>query len=178
MMSTELSMNNDHKATTVGDTLRNARESLGLSIRDMAEITRIQAVWLECIEQDRYSEMPAEVFIRGFLRNYTRELRLDEDAIFDRYLAQTGQLRAIAPAATSEAKTANRFANAHLANRSSSSRYLYAAAAAAVIALLAGTILTLSISTEPDAAATNFRVNDTTDAWQPALDSASDWRRQ
>src|SRR5690625_2001180 len=122
MMSTEFSMNNDSHAMTVGQTLRHARESLGLTIRDMAEITRIQKVWLECIEHDRYDEMPAEVFIRGFLRNYTRELRLDEDMIFDQYLAQTGQLRAIAPADVSESATVQRFAHAHLANRSSSAQ--------------------------------------------------------
>lgn len=178
MMSTEFSMNNDSHAMTVGQTLRHARESLGLTIRDMAEITRIQNVWLECIEHDRYDEMPAEVFIRGFLRNYTRELRLDEDVIFDQYLAQTGQLRAIAPADVSESATVQRFAHAHLANRSSSARYLYFAAAAAMIALLAGAILAVSTGAEQDTAASNFRVNDTTDAWQPALDNASDWRRQ
>lgn len=175
MMSTENSM---HYDSTVGATLRTARESLGLTVRDMADITRIQPVWLECIEQDRYGEMPAEVFIRGFLRSYARELRLDEDAIFEAYLAQTGQLRAIQPMVIDELETVDRFAKARLAMPAPSSRYMYGAAVAAFVALLAGVILALSTGVEPDAAASNFRVNDTTDAWQPALDNSSDWRRR
>lgn len=168
-------MQND---TTVGATLRTARESLGLTVRDMADITRIQPVWLECIEQDRYSEMPAEVFIRGFLRSYARELRLDEDGIFEAYLAETGQHRAIQPAGRQDDVTVDRFALARMAMPSATSRYVYGAAVAAFVALLAGVILAVSAGNEPDAAAANFRVNDTTDAWQPALDNSSDWRRR
>lgn len=167
-----------HNHSTVGATLRTARESLGLTVRDMADITRIQPVWLECIEQDRYDEMPAEVFVRGFLRSYARELRLDEDAVFEAYLAQTGQFRAIQPVVIEETETVDRFAKARLAMPPPSSRYIYGAAVAAFVALLAGVILALSTGVEPDAAASNFRVNDTTDAWQPALDNSSDWRRR
>lgn len=171
-----ISMYND---STVGATLRAARESLGLTVRDMADITRIQPVWLECIEQDRYGEMPAEVFIRGFLRSYARELRLDEEMVFEAYLAQTDQLRQEEPVVVEEEMdTVERFLLARYPMNSSSGRYLYGAAVAAFVAVLAGVVLALSSGVEPDAAATNFRVNDTTEAWQPALDNSSDWRRR
>lgn len=173
-MSTVEFMFND---STVGTNLKAGRESLGLTVRDMAGITRIQPVWLECLEEDRYSEMPAEVFVRGFLRSYARELRLDEDAIFDAYLAQTGQLREAAPVVDEE-EAVDRFMLARYPMSSSSRGYLYGAAVAAFIAVLAGVVLLVSSGVEPDAAASNFRVNDTTEAWQPALDSSSDWRRR
>ncbi len=177
-MSIETFTKYEHHAATVGDRLRIARESLGLTIRDMAEITRIQAIWLECIEADRYDEMPAEVFIRGFLRSYARELRLDEDAIFDAYVAQTGQFRNVLPAISDDKSRADHHLMSRLGRRSSTSTYLYGAAIAALIALLAGVLLTVSTSQQSETAANSFRMNDTTDAWQPMLDNASDWRRQ
>ena len=163
---------------TVGATLKAARESLGLAVRDMADITRIQPVWLEFIEQDRYAEMPAEVFVRGFIRSYARELRLSEETIFEAYLAQTGQKRqeALAPVVNID-----RVNSSMLARRSvvpARNRYAYGAAVAAGVLLLAGAILAFTGNSEPDSAAANFRTNDTTDAWQPALDASSDWRRR
>lgn len=168
-------MQND---TTVGATLKATRESLGLTVRDMADITRIQPVWLECIEQDRYSEMPAEVFIRGFIRSYARELRLCEETVFEAYMAQTGQNRQEALIPVVNQQTLARTAFAHRIASRSPNRMVYVGALAACVALLAGAILAFSGSSEPDAAAANFRVNDTTDAWQPALDGSSDWRRR
>lgn len=168
-------MQND---TTVGATLKATRESLGLTVRDMADITRIQPVWLECIEQDRYSEMPAEVFVRGFIRSYARELRLCEETVFDAYMAQTGQNRQEALVPVVNQQTLERTALARRVAARSSNRVVYGAVLAACVALLAGVILAFSGSSEPDAAAANFRVNDTTDAWQPALDGSSDWRRR
>src|SRR5690554_4930576 len=120
-MSTVEFMHND---STVGTNLKAARESLGLTVRDMADITRIQPVWLDCLEQDRYAEMPAEVFVRGFLHSYARELRLDEGAIFDAYLAQTGQLRDVSPAVVDEEEAVDRFMLARYPMTSSSRGYL------------------------------------------------------
>lgn len=168
-------MQND---TTVGATLKAVRESLGLTVRDMADITRIQPVWLECIEQDRYSEMPAEVFVRGFIRSYARELRLCEETMFETYLTQTGQNRQEALVPVVDAAALDRATLARGLATSRTNRYVYGAALAAAIAVLAGVILSFSSNSEPDAAAANFRVNDTTDAWQPALDGSSDWRRR
>jgi len=64
-------------ATTPGAVLASAREKLGLTIADVAGQMRISPRQVEAIEADRYTELPGAVFVRGFVRNYARVLRLD-----------------------------------------------------------------------------------------------------
>ncbi len=78
---------------TPGTMLREARESKGLSLSDMAAMTRIPKTMLSHLESDRFEEYEAEVFVRGHLRNYARELRLDPEAILHAYERVTGKLQ-------------------------------------------------------------------------------------
>jgi cytoskeleton protein RodZ len=64
-------------AATPGATLASAREAHGLSINEVAEQMRISPRQVEAIEADRYGELPGTVFVRGFVRNYARLLKLD-----------------------------------------------------------------------------------------------------
>jgi cytoskeleton protein RodZ len=64
-------------AATPGATLASAREANGLSIAEVAEQMRISPRQVEAIEADRYGELPGAVFVRGFVRNYARLLKLD-----------------------------------------------------------------------------------------------------
>lgn len=76
-----------------------ARESLGLSVADVAAMTRIPKAMLKHLESDRYDEYSAEVFARGHLRNYAREVQLEPELVlkaFDRHrgrLDETPNLR-------------------------------------------------------------------------------------
>ncbi|MGH8663688.1 MAG: helix-turn-helix domain-containing protein, partial [Burkholderiales bacterium] len=64
-------------AATPGAALATAREANGLSIAQVAEQMRISPRQVEAIEADRYGELPGAVFVRGFVRNYARVLKLD-----------------------------------------------------------------------------------------------------
>lgn len=64
-------------AATPGATLAAAREASGLSVVQVAEQMRISPRQVEAIEADRYGELPGAVFVRGFVRNYARLLKLD-----------------------------------------------------------------------------------------------------
>jgi cytoskeleton protein RodZ len=64
-------------AATPGAALATAREANGLSVAQVAEQMRISPRQVEAIEADRYSELPGAVFVRGFVRNYARLLKLD-----------------------------------------------------------------------------------------------------
>lgn len=74
----------------IGQTLRTAREAQGISLQDVAARTRIQAAYLEKIEQGEMEGLPAISFTRGFIRNYARMLGLDEPD-FQEQLRQLGQ---------------------------------------------------------------------------------------
>ena len=74
---TELPGDDAAFAATPGATLAAAREANGLSIIEVAEQMRISPRQVEAIEADRYGDLPGAVFVRGFVRNYARLLRLD-----------------------------------------------------------------------------------------------------
>ncbi len=74
-----------------GEMLQQAREEQGLSVDDVATMTRIPKAMLGHLENDRFEEYNADVFARGHLRNYARELGLDSDRVLQAYERQTGR---------------------------------------------------------------------------------------
>jgi len=66
-----------------GTRLREAREAQGKTIMDMAKVTRIGMKQLEGIEEDNYDRIPAEVYVKGFVKNYAQALGLDPIAIVE-----------------------------------------------------------------------------------------------
>lgn len=77
---------------TPGKMLRRAREARGMSLRELSAATRIPRTSLIHIEDDAFDELPAEVFVRGFLRNAARELRLDDMEVIEAYERHTGRI--------------------------------------------------------------------------------------
>jgi len=72
----------------VGDQLRQAREEAGLSIKDIEKATSIRSLYIEAIENGSYDVLPADVYTKGFIRNYARLLKLDGPALVDRFLLE------------------------------------------------------------------------------------------
>jgi cytoskeleton protein RodZ len=60
--------------------LRHAREQRGLSLRDVADRTRIRVTILEAIENHDVDRLPPPIFTRGFVKAYAREVGLDPEA--------------------------------------------------------------------------------------------------
>ncbi|MGM0575495.1 MAG: helix-turn-helix domain-containing protein [Myxococcota bacterium] len=54
----------------VGRILAEAREARGMSLEDVAAITRVSRSTLESIEHGDPSGLPAQVYVRGFVRAY------------------------------------------------------------------------------------------------------------
>ena len=63
--------------TLLGETLRSARQTKGITIEDAERVTRIPKKYLEALEVENYSILPAPVYARGFLRSYAGYLGLD-----------------------------------------------------------------------------------------------------
>lgn len=63
------------------------RMARGLSREHVARVTRIQLRTLERLEEGRFDELPADVFVRGFIRNYARCVGLPVDEALTRYAA-------------------------------------------------------------------------------------------
>ena len=84
---------------TLGSYLREAREARGLDLRDAAQQTRISIAFLQAIENEDFAKLPGEVFVKGFLKSYTRFLQLSEDEVMKRYSELRSLPVAQAPAA-------------------------------------------------------------------------------
>jgi transcriptional regulator with XRE-family HTH domain len=64
----------------LGEQLRHAREARGLSLRELEQATRIRVKYLRALEQGDLDALPTEVQLRGFLRNYARQVGLEPES--------------------------------------------------------------------------------------------------
>ena len=76
------------KAETLGDKLKQARESEGYSLTEVAKQIGIKIEYLESIESGRYENLPGEVYVRNFLKLYTNFLGLNWRHIWTIYQAE------------------------------------------------------------------------------------------
>lgn len=81
-----LSPSPDSEAVSFGNWLRRQRELREISLREIADVTKISIRYLEALEQDRFDVLPAPVFAKGFLREYARYVGLDPDEVVNSYL--------------------------------------------------------------------------------------------
>ncbi len=70
---------------SLGETLRQARLQRGLSLDDAATGTRIRRQYLEALEAEDPSSLPAAVYARGLLKAYSEYLGLNSQAVADLY---------------------------------------------------------------------------------------------
>jgi cytoskeletal protein RodZ len=70
---------------TVGSFLRGEREHKKMSLAEVSRVTRIPTASLSSIENDRFDELPGEVFVRGFLRAYAQAVGVLPAEVLARY---------------------------------------------------------------------------------------------
>jgi len=70
---------------TLGRYLQDARNARGIDLREAAQQTRISIQYLKALEDEDFSKLPGEVFVRGFLKNYGKFLNLNEAEVMKRY---------------------------------------------------------------------------------------------
>lgn len=76
-----------NESSSFGDWLRRQREMREISLRDIADRTKISLRYLEAMEADRFDLLPAAVFAKGFLREYARYVGLSPDDVVNHYLS-------------------------------------------------------------------------------------------
>jgi cytoskeleton protein RodZ len=83
-----------------GAALLAERRNQGLSLGDIARQLKLSVRQVEALERDEYSGFSGSVFVRGFLRNYAKLLRLDPDGLVEAAGASIAPVRVHEPAAT------------------------------------------------------------------------------
>jgi flagellar biosynthesis protein FlhG len=69
-----------------GALLRAVRESQGTSLDQISERTKVGTNYLRCIEEEEFEKLPASVYVRGFVTEFAKCLRLDPEQVSQSYL--------------------------------------------------------------------------------------------
>jgi DnaJ-class molecular chaperone len=69
-----------------GETLRNLRESLGIELEEVFQVTKISPTALNAIERDDITNLPPTIYLKSFLKAYAEILQLDAKQTVDGYL--------------------------------------------------------------------------------------------
>ena len=75
---------------TVAEQLRSAREAQGLTVYQVAEITKIKTDHVRALEEGNFEVFAAPVYIRGFVRTYAALLKLDVPELMAALEAELG----------------------------------------------------------------------------------------
>jgi flagellar biosynthesis protein FlhG len=71
-----------------GELLKRLREARGVDLVEISQRTKIGVGHLRAIEEEKWEAMPAHVYLRGFLVEYARFLRLDAVQVTRTYLGR------------------------------------------------------------------------------------------
>jgi cytoskeleton protein RodZ len=77
-------------AVSPGELLRRARESLNLTIGDLAGQTRLSRAVLEALENNDFANLAMPVYVRGYFRKCAHVLNLPEERLLQAYAEWTG----------------------------------------------------------------------------------------
>jgi curved DNA-binding protein CbpA len=73
-------------AEFTGPAIKLLREQKGLTLRNIADITKVSARYLELIEEENFQKLPARAYIRGFVMLYAKALDCNAEKVAGDYL--------------------------------------------------------------------------------------------
>jgi DnaJ-class molecular chaperone len=76
-----------------GQNLRRARLRRGFEIDQIADITKVSITNLRHIEEENFLDLPATVYVRGFVTAYARTIGLDPQRVVTSYVARLDEAR-------------------------------------------------------------------------------------
>jgi cytoskeleton protein RodZ len=69
----------------IGNSLREARLRQGIEYPDIERVTKIRQKYLRALEDESFETLPAQTYVKGFLRTYAEFLGLDGQLYVDEY---------------------------------------------------------------------------------------------
>lgn len=80
----------DTGPVSIGQTLKNRRLQKGLTLESVTAVLRIQTKFLKALEEEQWGDLPANVFLEGFLVKYAEHLGLDAVGLRTQLRGQLG----------------------------------------------------------------------------------------
>jgi len=77
-----------HSGVDIGQALKAIREHRGLTVEEVAELTRIRRAYLTALEAMELDKLPSRPFTIGYIRAYAAALGVDGEAAVDRFKAE------------------------------------------------------------------------------------------
>jgi cytoskeletal protein RodZ len=75
---------------TLGEKLKKLRSDKRIALNEISRVTKIRLEYLQCLEDGKYDELPADVYVRGFLKSYGDFLGVDESSLVKLFEKETG----------------------------------------------------------------------------------------
>src|SRR5262245_66167300 len=69
----------------IGTSLREARNRQQLDLTEVEQATKIRSRYLQALEEEAFDVLPAQTYVKGFLRTYADYLGLDGQLYVDEY---------------------------------------------------------------------------------------------
>ena len=97
-------MKNNEESLSFGRYLQSIRLEKKISLEEVAAQTRIGLGNLMLVEREDHEQLPAEVFVKGFLRSYAAAIGADGDEAVRRYESRLNVVQKIAESEASVEK--------------------------------------------------------------------------
>ena len=78
-------MSEENTRVEIGKKLRDARVSMGYTLDDLQQATKIQKRYLIAIEDEKFKELPGDFYVRAFIKQYADTVGLDGDELLKEY---------------------------------------------------------------------------------------------
>jgi flagellar biosynthesis protein FlhG len=69
-----------------GARLRRARMNRGIELGDVGRTTKVNPKYLHAIEDEAFDDLPASVYVRGFVTSYAQAIGLDGKRVADSFM--------------------------------------------------------------------------------------------
>lgn len=76
-----------------GDFLRKIREYKNLDLDRLSDMTKVSRTYLQGIEMEDFGKLPAPVYVRGFVFQYAKCLKLKPEVVANSYVARMKKLK-------------------------------------------------------------------------------------
>jgi len=87
-MSTDLAREIELESEWRGPFLKRIREAYKISIEELSNTTKITKAYLNAIEADNFTKLPAPVYVRGFITQIAKALRLVPERVVPVYMTR------------------------------------------------------------------------------------------
>lgn len=91
--NSEMEKKIEQSSDFTGAFLKEIREYKNVTINKLAEMTKISKNYIRYIEEDVYEHLPAPVYVRGFVYQYAKSLKLNPDLVANSYLDHMKNIR-------------------------------------------------------------------------------------